>query len=77
MYVYIYKTSYILKLLGEFSSNKNNNSVSTYSRRNLLKEDLLKLTSNSAKYLTLPIMYRLPKMHKTTTQQFFQDSMLL
>ena len=41
MYVCICKKSYISKLLGEFSPNKNNNSISTYSRRNLLKEELV------------------------------------
>ena len=64
---FISRKYYISKLLAEVSPNKNKNSTSTYSQTLKYKEEIIKTNIKYCKKFSkkLPIMYWLPKMHKT------------
>ena len=75
---FICRKYYISKLLAEVYPNKNKNLTSTYSQTQKSREEIIKTNIKYCKKFdlniteqdkTLPIMYWLPKMHKTTSVQ--------
>ena len=70
----ICRNYYISKLLADVSPNKNENSTSTYSQTQKFEEEIVKTNIKYCRRFdlkiteqdkTLPIIYWLPKLHKT------------